>query len=177
MAFLMAAAAVVPVAVVGPNPGQVVDRLFDTYRDGSADGMLAVYAADATFEDINQRHLFTGTEQLQAMLSGIVGLHLRMDLEEKRRVVHGDMVVVEYEYRGQLNGAALGASVGKEGSANQRLFDSSPFPVYEEYEECSELKAQDTARSHGTRISQAWAHRLGCVRRLANSIRRNAIQK
>ncbi len=115
MVFLLATAAVVPVAVAGPDPGQVVDRLFDAYRNGSADGMLAVYAADATFEDINQRHLFTGTEQLQAMLSGIVGLHLRMDLEEKRRVVHGDMVVVEYEYRGQLNGAALGASVGKEG--------------------------------------------------------------
>ena len=117
MVFLIAAAAVIPLAMTmaGPNPGRVVDRLFDAYRAGSADGMLAVYAADATFEDINQRHLFSGTEQLQAMLAGIVGLHLRMDLEEKRRVVDGDMVVVEYEYRGQINGAALGASVGKEG--------------------------------------------------------------
>ncbi len=38
-----------------------------------------------------------------------------MGLEEKRRVVAGDTVVVEYEYLGQLNGAVLGASVGKEG--------------------------------------------------------------
>ena len=115
MILLMAATTFAPVARAGPTPGQVVDRLFDAYRDGSAEGMLAVYAADATFEDINQRHRFTGTEQLQAMLAGIVGLHLRMDLDEKRRVVDGHMVVVEYEYRGQLNGAALGASVGKQG--------------------------------------------------------------
>ena len=38
-----------------------------------------------------------------------------MGLEEGRRVVAGDTVVVEYAYKGTLNGAALGASVGKEG--------------------------------------------------------------
>ena len=102
-------------AIAGGNPGKAVDSLQDAYRNGSVEGMLRTYSADATFEDINQRHHFTGTEQLQAMLSGIVGVHLRMDLVETRRVVDGDTVVVEYEYRGQLNGAALGAAVGKEG--------------------------------------------------------------
>ncbi len=104
-----------PAVRASENPGRTVDRLFDAYRDGSAERMLAVYSSDATFEDINQRHRFTGTEQLQAMLNGIVGVHLRMGLEEKRRVVNGETVVVEYEYLGQLNGAVLGASVGKEG--------------------------------------------------------------
>ena len=112
---LMAAVSLAPLAVAGKGPGQVVDRLFEAYRNGSVDGMLSAYAEDATFEDINQRHHFTGAEQLEAMLTGIVRMHLRMELEETRRVVDGDMVVVEYEYRGQLNGAALGASVGKEG--------------------------------------------------------------
>ena len=112
---LVAAVALAPLTVAGEGPGHAVDRLYDAYRNESVDGMLSVYAEDATFEDINQRHHFTGAEQLEAMLTGIVGMHLRMELEETRRVVDGDMVVVEYEYRGQLNGAALGASVGKEG--------------------------------------------------------------
>lgn len=96
-------------------PGQVVDRYQAAYRAGSVEGMLDLYATDATFEDVNQRHRFQGTEQLRAMLTGIVAMHLSQDLEENRRVVAGDIVVVEYAYKGQLNGAALGASVGKEG--------------------------------------------------------------
>ena len=107
--------ALAPATLADPRPGEAVDRLFEAYRSESVEGMLSAYAEDATFEDINQRHHFTGTEQLSALLSGIVGMHIRMDLTEKRRAVDGDVVVVEYEYRGQLNGAALGASVGKEG--------------------------------------------------------------
>ena len=115
IAFLVVSMSFTSAVPAGENPGKTVNRLFDAYRNSSAERMLAVYSADATFEDINQRHHFTGTEQLQAMLNGIVGLHLKMDLKEKRRVVAGETVVVEYEYVGQLNGAALGASVGKEG--------------------------------------------------------------
>ena len=112
---LMAALAFAPSTVAGQEPGQAVDRLYDAYRNGSVGGMLSAYAEDATFVDINQRHQFTGAEQLNAMLTAIVGMHIRMDLKEERRVVDVDMVVVEYVYGGQLNGAALGASVGKEG--------------------------------------------------------------
>jgi len=108
----------VPATHAAEDPGQVVDRFQAAYRAGSVQGMLALYAADATFEDVNQRHHFKGTEQLQALLSGIVAVHLSMDLEETRRVVDGNTVVVEYAYRGQLNGAVLGASVGKEGCPN-----------------------------------------------------------
>lgn len=113
--LLMTAMASTSGAVAGGNPGKAVDSLQDAYRNGSAEGMLEIYTADAVFEDINQRHRFAGTEQLQAMLGGLVGVHLRMDLVETRRAVDGDTVVVEYEYRGQLNGAAMGAAVGKEG--------------------------------------------------------------
>ena len=102
----------------GDDPGQTVDRFQAAYRAGSVKGMLDLYDTDAVFEDVNQRHRFEGTEQLQALLSGIVAMHLSLDLEEERRVVAGDTVVVEYAYRGTLNGAALGASVGKEGCPN-----------------------------------------------------------
>lgn len=37
------------------------------YRSGSVEEKLGLYAASATFEDVNQRHRVTGTEQLQAM--------------------------------------------------------------------------------------------------------------
>jgi ketosteroid isomerase-like protein len=115
LATLMAVLALAPLARAGQGPDEVVDQLFEAYRERAVDGMLSAYAENATFEDINQRHHFTGTEQLKSMLTAIVGMHIRMGLKEERRVVDGDVVVVEYEYRGQLNGAALGASVGKEG--------------------------------------------------------------
>ena len=100
--------------VAADSPGSVVDRLFGAYRAASLDGMLANYAPDAVFEDVNQRHYFEGTEQLTQLLGGLVALHLAMDVNEKRRVIDGDTVVVEYDYVGTLNGAALGQAVGKE---------------------------------------------------------------
>jgi len=118
VAILMAVITLAPPAVAAERPTEAVDRLFDAYRKGSVEGMLSAYSEDATFEDINQRHHFTGTVQLKAMLTALVGMHIRMDLDETRRVVDGDLVVVEYIYGGQLNGAALGASVGKEGCPN-----------------------------------------------------------
>ena len=54
--------AAVPPAGAAESTGAVVDRFQAAYRDGSAERMLGLYAADATFEDVNQRHLFTGTE-------------------------------------------------------------------------------------------------------------------
>jgi len=111
---LLLVVAVTP-AGAAESAGAVVDRFQAAYRDGSAERMLGLYAAEATFEDVNQRHLFTGTEQLQAFLIGLVSVHLEMDLTEVRRVVVGDTVVVESVYTGQLNGAILGRSVGKEG--------------------------------------------------------------
>ena len=47
--------------LAGPGPGQVVDRLQTAYRDGSVDGMLALYAADATFEDALGAGTFTSS--------------------------------------------------------------------------------------------------------------------
>ena len=102
-------------AAAGGDPGQVIDRFYDAYRSGSIEGMLALYAPDAVFEDVNQRHRFAGAEQLRAMLTAIVGLHQVIDLREVRRITEGDIVVVEYEYAGRLSGAALSQATGREG--------------------------------------------------------------
>ena len=112
---LLAALLFVSPALAGENPGTVVDRFFDAYREGSVEKMLALYTTDAVFEDVNQRHRFEGAAQLEAMLTAIVGMHLRMDLVEQRRVATDDTVVVEYEYQGQLNGHALGQQAGRVG--------------------------------------------------------------
>ena len=94
---------------------RTVDRLHAAYRAGSVQGMLGVYADDAVFEDVNQRHRFAGTEELTLFLTQIVSLHDVIGLREIRRIVRGDTVVVEYEYTGILNGEALSQLVGKEG--------------------------------------------------------------
>ncbi len=104
-----------PASVAGDSPGAAVDRFFGAYRDASLERMLASYAPNAVFEDVNQRHHFEGTEQLEQLLSQLVAMHHRMDVKEKRRVVDGNTVVVEYDYVGTLNGAVLGQIVGKEG--------------------------------------------------------------
>ncbi len=105
----------IPVGAEGPRVGQVLDRFFDAYRRGAVEEMVQTYAADAVFEDVNQRHRFVGSEELRGFLAGIVGLHTELDLREKRRVTVGDTVVVEYEYTGVLSGAALSQATGKEG--------------------------------------------------------------
>ena len=103
------------VSIAGDLPGAAVDRFFGAYRNASLAGMLASYAPNAVFEDVNQRHHFEGTEQLTQLLGQLVAMHQEMDVKEKRRVVDGNTVVVEYEYVGTLDGAVLGQSVGKEG--------------------------------------------------------------
>ncbi|MCP3981802.1 MAG: nuclear transport factor 2 family protein [bacterium] len=112
---ILAALCLQSAASAGESPGRVVDRWFEAYRDASLERMLASYTNEAVFEDVNQRHHFEGTEQISQLLAGLVALHHTMDVREKRRVVDGDIVVVEYDYVGTLNGAALGQSVGKEG--------------------------------------------------------------
>ncbi len=102
-------------AAAPSSPGRAVDRLFEAYRGGSVDRMLAIYTEDVVFEDVAQRHQFQGTEQMRALLGQIMAMHHQVDLREKRRVVQGNVVVVEYEYAGQLNGAVAGQAVGKTG--------------------------------------------------------------
>jgi ketosteroid isomerase-like protein len=113
--LVLAVSAASPAALGGEDPGRVVDRLFEAYRSGSVEGMLEVYARDAVFEDVNQRHGAKGEEELRSLLSQIVGLHSEMDLQETRRARMKNTIVVEYEYRGSLSGAALGQALGKEG--------------------------------------------------------------
>jgi len=104
-----------PSLAAGGPAGDAVDRFFDAYRSGSMENMLANYSDDAVFEDVNQRHRFEGTQQIAQLLGTLVAVHHEMDLKEKRRIVDGNTVVVEYDYVGTLNGAALGQSVGKTG--------------------------------------------------------------
>ncbi len=113
-AALLTAFVLAPASLAGTSPGDVVDRFFGAYREASPQTMLSIYAPDAVFEDVNQRHHFEGTEQLGQMLGQLVAMHHSMDVREKRRVVDGDIVVVEYDYVGTLNGAVLGQVVGKE---------------------------------------------------------------
>ena len=96
------------IVLASGTPGDAVDRLFAAYRSASVGQMISSYTSDAVFEDVNQRHHFQGTEQLALLLGGLVAMHHEMGLREKRRVVFGDTVVVEYEYVGVLNGEALG---------------------------------------------------------------------
>jgi len=103
-----------PITGAGDSAGEAVDRFFGAYRDGSLERMLASYSADVVFEDVNQRHRFEGTEQMVQLLGGLVAMHHEMDVNEKRRVVSGSTVVVEYDYVGKLNGAVLGQAVGKD---------------------------------------------------------------
>ena len=102
-------------ALAASNPGSVVDRFFTSYRAGDVEGMLTVYADDALFEDIAQRHRYQGTEELRTFLTQTAGVHKEMDLRENRRVVKGNVVAVDYVYTGTLSGAALSQLTGKEG--------------------------------------------------------------
>jgi ketosteroid isomerase-like protein len=113
---MIAATLLAPVAATaGSSPGEVVDRFFAAYGERSLEGMLATYAADVVFEDVNQRHRFEGTDQVTRLLGSLVAMHYEMGTVEKRRVVQGPTVVVEYDYVGKLNGTVLGQAVGKEG--------------------------------------------------------------
>jgi len=98
----------------GDAPGDVVDGYFSAYRDGSLERMLASFSSDAVFEDVAQRHRFQGTEQISQLFGSLLAMHHSMGLKEKRRVIHGNTVVVEFDYVGKLNGAVLGQSVGKD---------------------------------------------------------------
>lgn len=98
----------------GSPPDQVVDRFFDAYRRGAVEEMVALYAPDAVFEDVNQRHRIEGTESLREFLRSIVQMHSAIGLTESRRVTNGNVVVVQYAYTGTLSGAALRARTAKE---------------------------------------------------------------
>lgn len=96
------------------DAGTVVDRYFDAYRTMDVEGMLAVYAPDAVFVDVAQRHRFAGGDGLRQLFSGLVAIHHDMKLDVRRRVVSGGLVVVDYVYEGTLSGEALRAATGKE---------------------------------------------------------------
>ncbi len=103
---LMTVGLAVPAAA--SPPAEVIETFLNAYRDADVDGMLASYAADATFTDVSQRHEVNGRPELQEMLTRLVGMHKEMDVEIKRRATTGNLVTVEVVYSGTLDCAALG---------------------------------------------------------------------
>lgn len=98
--------------VASSHPANDVDRFlsdyYEVYRSGTAEELAALYADDVVFDDVSQRHHFEGRASLTEALKGLKNIHVEMSVEEKRRVVSGDSVVVEVLYRGTLDCAKLG---------------------------------------------------------------------
>lgn len=96
------------------DPGSVVDRYFDAYRSMDLEAMLGAFATDAEFVDVAQRHHYEGADGLRQLLGGLLAIHTEMDVEIRRRAVTGNVVAVDYLYRGTLSGEALRTATGKE---------------------------------------------------------------
>lgn len=89
-----------------------VDRFlpdyYEAYRTGTAEELAVFYTDDVVFDDINQRHHVEGRALFTEALAGLKNIHVEMSVEEKRRMVSGDTVVVEILYKGTLDCAKLG---------------------------------------------------------------------
>ncbi len=81
---------------------------YETYRTGTAEELAAFYTDDVVFDDINQRHHIEGRALFTEALAGLKNIHVEMSVEEKRRIVSGDTVVIEILYKGTLDCAKLG---------------------------------------------------------------------
>lgn len=104
----------VPALAGEADPGAAVDRYFEAYQAMDLERMVGSFTPDATFVDVAQRHRFEGEEGLRQLLGGLLALHTEMGVEIRRRVVAGNLVAVDYLYRGSLSGEALRAATGKE---------------------------------------------------------------
>ena len=88
--------------------GQLLSAYYVTYRTGTAVELAEFYTDDVVFDDINQRHHIEGKALFAEALAGLKNIHVEMSVEEKRRIVSGDTVVVEILYKGTLDCAKLG---------------------------------------------------------------------
>ncbi len=92
--------------------GKQVDRFvsdyYEAYRIGTAEELAAFYTDDVVFDDISQRHHVEGKAPFTEALASLKNIHVEMSVEEKRRMVSGDTVVVEILYKGTLDCAKLG---------------------------------------------------------------------
>lgn len=87
-----------------------VDAYYAAYRSADPDAMVSVYTDNATFVDINQRKEVQGKKDLRMMVSTLAISHSEMDVEEVRRVIDGDLAIVEVVYTGIVDTAAIGRS-------------------------------------------------------------------
>lgn len=101
-------------AVLAGDAGTTIDRFFEAYRSQEVHRMLEVYAPDAVFIDISQRHHVEGVDELREFLTRLVAVHHNMDARERRRVVGEGVAVVDYVYTGTLSGESLRELTGKE---------------------------------------------------------------
>lgn len=159
--FFVVLSIAVTVPTFAGDASDAVNQLLHAYRRSSIEGMLAVYADDAVFEDVNQRHHVVGHDALAAMMQKIFALHRSIGLEEKRRVARGNDVVVEYDYVGTLSGEALSHLSGKSGCPdldykiatiswytvrNGKVVEQRDFIDYATYKELQAALMSDTAR-------------------------------
>lgn len=119
-------------ATAATAPGRVVDAFYDAYNRGAVDEMLSLFAPDAIFEDVNQRHRFEGTDSIRGLFEGLVQMHGRMEVSEKRRLVQGNLVAVEYEYIGELDGAVLSQMSGKQCSSIEYVLAATTWFTIED---------------------------------------------
>ena len=94
------------------GPTEVIDGFFDAYRAGDVESMLSIYAEDAKFTDVNQRHELTGHTALHGMLGQLTAIHKEMDVTVKRQAATGELVTVEVVYTGTLDSSAIGRPDG-----------------------------------------------------------------
>jgi len=94
------------------GPANEVDRLlsayYEAYRTGTAEELAGFYTDDVVFDDVSQRHHVEGKAPFTEALAGLKNIHVEMNIEEKRRMVSGESVVVEIFYKGTLDCAKLG---------------------------------------------------------------------
>ncbi|MGH9388162.1 MAG: nuclear transport factor 2 family protein [Vicinamibacteria bacterium] len=81
---------------------------YEAYRTGTVEELAAFYTEDVVFDDISQRHHAEGKAAFTEALESLKDIHVEMSIEEKRRLVSGNMVVVEILYKGTLDCAKLG---------------------------------------------------------------------
>ncbi|MEM9597212.1 MAG: nuclear transport factor 2 family protein [Acidobacteriota bacterium] len=99
-------------AIASESAGAVIDAYYEAYRSGEPAKVAEVYADDIVFVDVSQRHEVKGKEAMHASMVTLAAMHEAMGVEEKRRAVRGDLVIVEVIYTGTLDAAALGRSGG-----------------------------------------------------------------
>lgn len=130
-----------------PNPdaNQLLDQFRQAYLARDAEKLLALYADDATFEDVIQQKTHQGKEALRESFTQLLAVHTQIGLEDLRRVVSGNQAVWEVRYSGAIAGDMLGAAEDQEYSIRAVLlfrFENGKIRSQTDYLDVISLKKQ-----------------------------------